>query len=130
MAKIIVRAVDAHVGALVRRRRREIKMNLTTLADAIGVLYQQVQQYEKGTNRIGSSRLVEIANVLGVPPTYFFKGAPTAVRVSAKQQDSMDYVAAFVGSKEGAALIRAFVKLPKDVRRSIANMVEKVAENE
>lgn len=130
MAKKVVRPVDGHVGARVRQRRLEVRMSQEKLADAIGLTFQQVQKYEKGTNRIGSSRLMQIANALGVPPTYFFEGAPTAVRVSAKQQDSMDYVAAFIGSKDGGALMRSFLKLPKDIQRSIVNLVDNIAKNE
>lgn len=130
MAKKVIRPVDGHVGALVRQRRLEVGMSQEKLGDAIGLTFQQVQKYEKGTNRIGSSRLMQIANALGVPPTYFFEGAPTAVRVSAKQQDSMDYVSEFIGSKDGGALMRAFLRIPKDVQRSIVNLVDKIAENE
>ena len=130
MAKKIPKPVDSHVGALVRQRRLELGMSQERLGDAMGITFQQIQKYEKGANRIGSSRLMQIANALDVPPTYFFEGAPTALRVSAKQQDSMDYVATFIGSKDGAALMRAFLKIPKDVQRSIVILVKKIAENE
>ena len=130
MTKKVAKPVDTHVGALVRQRRLELGMSQEKLGDAIGLTFQQVQKYEKGTNRIGSSRLLQIANALSVPPTYFFEGAPTAVRISAKQQNSMDYVAAFISSKDGGELMKAFVKLPKDVQRSIVNLVDKISENE
>lgn len=130
MAKKIAKPVDTHVGALVRQRRLELGMSQEKLADALGITFQQVQKYEEGSNRISASRMMQIANTLDVQPTHFFEGAPTAQRISAKNQESMDYVAAFIGSKDGGALMRAFIKLPKDVQRSIVNLVDKIAENE
>jgi transcriptional regulator with XRE-family HTH domain len=106
----------------------EIDMSQQKLGDAIGVTFQQVQKYETGFNRISSSRLMQIANA--VPPTYFFTGAPTAIKVTADEKRSMDYIADFVASKEGTALMKSFLRLPADVRRSVVNLVEKVAENE
>ena len=130
MAKKIIKPVDTHVGALVRQRRLELGMSQEKLADAIGLTFQQVQKYEKGTNRIGSSRLMQIANALGVPPTYFFDGAPSALKVSAKSQTYLNDVTAFVASDDGVALMKAFAKLPHAVRRSIVALIEKIAENE
>lgn len=65
--------VDKHVGARVRMRRMMLGMSQETLGDALGVTFQQVQKYEKGTNRIGASRLQDIANFLKVPVTFFFE---------------------------------------------------------
>lgn len=130
MAKKVIKEVDAHVGELVRERRKEIGMSQEKLGDAIGLTFQQVQKYEKGTNRISSSRLMQIANTLGVEPTYFFVGAPTATRFTAANQKTMQYVADFVASKDGNTLMKAFARLPKDVQRSVVTLVEKIAENE
>lgn len=88
MAKNFVKPVDAHVGALVRKRRTELGLSQEKLADAIGLTFQQVQKYEKGTNRISSSRLMQIASALDVPPTYFFDKAPTAAKITASEQRS------------------------------------------
>ena len=129
MAKKVIKPVDTHVGALVRARRVEIGMSQGKLGDAIGLTFQQVQKYEKGLNRIGSSRLMQIANVLDVPPTFFFQGAPTATKITASGQKSINEIAEFVASKDGMVLMQAFAKLPADVRRSIVNLVEKIAEN-
>jgi transcriptional regulator with XRE-family HTH domain len=81
MAKKDIKEVDSHVGALVRDRRMALGMSQTALGEAIGLTFQQVQKYEKGVNRIGSSRLVQIANALKVSPTFFFDGAPTALKL-------------------------------------------------
>ena len=63
---------DVLVGSRVRVRRLELGLSQTALANELGVTFQQVQKYEKGTNRIGASRLHAMARVLGVPVTYFF----------------------------------------------------------
>lgn len=130
MAKKIARPVDSHVGAKVRLRRLELGMTQENLADAIGLTFQQVQKYEKGVNRIGSSRMMQIASALNVSPEYFFEGAPTAQRLSAKSQNSMAHITEFIASKDGAALIKAFLKLPKDVQHSLVSFVTKIADNE
>jgi transcriptional regulator with XRE-family HTH domain len=72
MAKKISKPVDVYVGGRVRARRLELGMSQEKLGNAIGLTFQQVQKYEKGSNRIGSSRLMQIANALKVDPAYFF----------------------------------------------------------
>jgi transcriptional regulator with XRE-family HTH domain len=67
---------DKHVGQRVRMRRLMLGMSQEKLGDAIGLTFQQVQKYEKGTNRISSSRMQQIANVLQVAPPFFFEGVP------------------------------------------------------
>ena len=69
-------AVDKHVGARVRMRRLMLEMSQTALGDALDLTFQQVQKYEKGTNRIGASRLQHISRILQVPVSFFFDGAP------------------------------------------------------
>src|SRR5215212_7547401 len=69
---------DRHVGSRVRMRRMMLSMSQEKLGDALGLTFQQVQKYEKGTNRIGASRLQQIANILQVPVAFFFEGAPNA----------------------------------------------------
>ena len=69
---------DQHVGSRVRMRRMMLAMSQGKLGDALGLTFQQVQKYEKGTNRIGASRLQQISHILQVPVTFFFEGAPTA----------------------------------------------------
>src|SRR6185312_2919497 len=70
-------ATDSHVGMRVRLRRLTVRMSQEALGEAIGVTFQQIQKYERGTNRIGASRLHNIARVLTVPVSFFFEGAPT-----------------------------------------------------
>ena len=68
--------IDKHVGNRVRMRRMMLSMSQEKLGGALGLTFQQVQKYEKGTNRIGASRLQQIARVLSVPVPFFFEGAP------------------------------------------------------
>src|SRR5438045_3362688 len=76
MAKKAPNPTDKHVGARVRMRRKMLGMSQEKLGDALGLTFQQVQKYEKGTNRIGASRLQQIAHILQVPIEFFFEGAP------------------------------------------------------
>src|SRR5262245_23757068 len=71
-------AIDVHVGSRMRLRRMMLGMSQQTLAEAFGLTFQQVQKYEKGVNRMGSSRLHQAAHVLGVDISFFFEGAPVA----------------------------------------------------
>ena len=68
--------IDKHVGSRVRMRRMLLGMSQEKLGEALGLTFQQVQKYEKGTNRIGASRLQQISSILGVPVDFFFEGAP------------------------------------------------------
>lgn len=129
MSKNFIKEVDAHVGRLVRERRRAILMSQEKLGEVIGITFQQVQKYENGKNRISSSRLMQIGNALGVEPAYFFVGAPTATRFTSNQKE-MKYVADFVTSKEGNKLMKAFARLTKDIQRCVVTLVEKIADNE
>ncbi len=69
--------IDIHVGQRVRARRKMLGLSQTQLGQELGVTFQQVQKYERGTNRIGSSRLFRMSNSLDVPVAYFFEGAET-----------------------------------------------------
>jgi len=78
MAKKTPNPTDRHVGARVRMRRMMLGMSQEKLGDALDLTFQQVQKYEKGANRIGASRLQQISNILQVPVSFFFEGAPNA----------------------------------------------------
>ena len=69
--------VDIHVGQRMRQRRSLLGMNQSAVGEAVGLTFQQIQKYERGSNRIGSSRLFEFAKVLGVPVSYFFDEMPS-----------------------------------------------------
>ena len=125
--------IDKHVGARVRMRRLMVGMSQGKLGDALDVTFQQVQKYEKGANRIGASRLQQLARVLEVPPSFFFEGAPTGeVNVNGfHEPDSSSYVVDFLSTNEGLQLNRAFaaIKDPK-VRKKILDLVQSLAAGE
>src|ERR1700747_1389796 len=76
MAKKAPNTIDKHVGSRVRMRRMMLSMSQEKLGGALGLTFQQVQKYEKGTNRIGASPLPQISPILQVPVAFFFEGAP------------------------------------------------------
>src|ERR1700745_3256386 len=104
---------DQHVGSRVRMRRVMLKLSQTDLADGLGVSFQQVQKYEKGTNRIGASRLQQISEILQVPVSFFFEGAPHigAPPDGMKGVPSPTYVSDFLATSEGLALTKAFTRI-------------------
>jgi transcriptional regulator with XRE-family HTH domain len=75
VAKDGIHPIDRHVGFRLRLARASRKLSQTDLAKASGITFQQVQKYEKGTNRVSASRLFEFATLLGVQISYFFEGA-------------------------------------------------------
>jgi transcriptional regulator with XRE-family HTH domain len=127
VAKKLPNPIDTHVGSRVRMRRMMLGMSQAKLADAIGLTFQQVQKYEKGTNRMGSSRLQQIANILQVPVTFFFEYVPGQPKLDGSAP-SPAYVTDFLATSDGLALTKAFMQI-KDakLRRSIVNMVEEIA---
>src|SRR5205085_9817734 len=103
------------------------------LGNALGLTFQQIQKYEKGTNRVGASRLQQIAEVLQVQVSFMFEGAPgTSITTSGTREPAAPaYVADFLATADGLALTRAFTRL-KDtkLRRSIVDLVEQIAARE
>src|SRR4030088_259844 len=76
MAKKAPNPIDKHVGSRVRMRRMMVGMSQEKLGDALSLTFQQIKKYEKGTNRVGASRLQHISQILQVPVAFFFEGAP------------------------------------------------------
>jgi transcriptional regulator with XRE-family HTH domain len=125
--------VDKHVGARVRMRRLMLDMSQTKLGDALGLTFQQVQKYEKGTNRIGASRLQHISHILQVPVSFFFDGAPTlpAAPVGKDAAPSPSYVMDFLATSDGLALTKAFMGIKEPaLRRCIVKLVQQIASND
>jgi transcriptional regulator with XRE-family HTH domain len=133
MRKGPLNPIDKHVGSRVRMRRLMLDMSQSDIADALGVTFQQVQKYEKGTNRISASRLQHISQILQVPVPFFFEGAPAAsgVRPSAKgtaDAPSPAYVSDFLATSDGLALVKAFRGIEDaKLRRAIVRLVEEIA---
>ena len=124
---------DKYVGSRVRMRRIMLGMSQEKLGEALGLTFQQVQKYEKGTNRIGASRIQKISDILQVPVSFLFEGGPGS-SVSAQgfsESPSTAYVSDFLATSEGLALTRAFTRIPDaKLRRSIVDMVEQIAARE
>lgn len=127
MAKKIPNPIDTHVGSRVRMRRTMLGLTQEKLGDALNLTFQQVQKYEKGTNRIGASRLHHIADILQVPVTFFFEGGPSQSKGKG-DAPSPAYVSDFLATTDGLALTKAFMQI-KDakLRRHIVNLVEEIA---
>jgi transcriptional regulator with XRE-family HTH domain len=116
---------DQHVGARVRMRRLQLGMSQTALGDALKLTFQQVQKYEKGANRIGASRLQQIANTLQVPVSDFFENAPGISGKLKIADASLDYTTKFMASADGVALCKAFMNIKDSkLRRRIVALVE------
>jgi transcriptional regulator with XRE-family HTH domain len=125
---------DKHVGSRVRMRRMMLGMSQEKLGDALGLTFQQVQKYEKGTNRIGASRVQQIAHILQVPVSFFFEGGPTTAGGRADgmgEAPSPAYISEFLSTTDGLALTKAFMRIEDaKLRRRIVDLVEQIASRE
>jgi transcriptional regulator with XRE-family HTH domain len=125
--------VDKYVGSRVRMRRIMLGMSQEKLGEALGLTFQQVQKYEKGTNRVGASRLQQISEILQVPVSFLFDGGPSGIVNSENfgKGGSPAYISDFLATSEGLALTRAFTRIPDSkLRRSIVDLVEQIAARE
>jgi transcriptional regulator with XRE-family HTH domain len=134
MTKKAPNPIDKHVGSRVRMRRMMLGMSQEKLGDALALTFQQVQKYEKGTNRIGASRLQQISQILQVPVAFFFEGAPHlegATSESGEGAPSPTYVSDFLATSDGLSLTKAFMRIPDPkLRRRIVDLVQQIAGEE
>ncbi|HET7884757.1 MAG TPA: helix-turn-helix transcriptional regulator [Bradyrhizobium sp.] len=124
--------VDKYVGSRVRMRRIMLGMSQEKLGEALGLTFQQVQKYEKGTNRVSASRIQQITEILQVPVSFLFEGGPTSTTKADRTSEaaSPSYVSDFLATAEGLALTRAFTRISDaKLRRSIVDLVEQIAAN-
>ena len=120
--------VDVHVGARIRTRRLLVGMNQETLANALGLTFQQVQKYEGGANRVSASRLAQVAEVLGVPVSYFFSDLDP---VGAAATDSAIAAREMMQRPEAIELIRWYYAIPdQQLRQQFLDMVKAVAQSQ
>jgi len=126
--------VDVHVGSRVRYRRMIVGMSQEKLGEKMNLTFQQIQKYEKGTNRIGASRLFQLSKILDVPVGYFFEdafpnSAPAPALHGMHEPEQETYLLDFLNSREGLDLNRAFAKIqdPK-VRRRVIDLVRALSE--
>lgn len=123
--------IDRYVGSRVRMRRIMLGMSQEKLGKALGLTFQQIQKYEKGTNRVGASRIQQISDVLNVPVSFLFEGGPGTSRAADEPEEASPNVSDFLATSEGLALAGAFTRIadPK-LRRSIVDLVEQIVANE
>ena len=127
--------VDVHVGSRVRIRRVMEGLSQEKLGKLMGLTFQQIQKYEKGTNRVGASRLYEISQILSVPVQFFFDELPVEDGCEQapgfSESDSESNFLDFLGSREGIELNRAFQRIsdPK-IRRNVIELVRAMADKE
>ena len=130
MAKKAPNPIDKHVGSRVRMRRMMLGMSQEKFGDSLGLTFQQVQKYEKGTNRIGASRLQQISLILQVPVAFFFEASPPPPGkiYGVSEAASPEYVTNFLASSDGLKLVKAFTRVPSAaLRRRIVDLVEEMA---
>jgi transcriptional regulator with XRE-family HTH domain len=126
-------ATDKHVGARVRMRRMMLGMSQSKIADAVNLTFQQIQKYEKGTNRVSASRMQQFAAILDVPVSFFFEGAPAAQviggdKVSGDGVVTPTYIADFLASRNGQSIIEAFSRIKdRNLQHSIVALLEEIA---
>ena len=106
-----ITAVDKHVASRVRMRRMMLGMSQEKLGEALDLSYQQVQKYEKGSNRIGASHLQHLAHILQVPVAFFFEGSPHSGQAPNADAPSPDYVSEYLATSDGLALTKAFTRI-------------------
>ena len=115
--------VDKYVGSRVRMRRIMLGMSQEKLGEALGLTFQQVQKYEKGTNRVGSGRLLRISRILEVPVTALFEGS--GVDGNSAENATLDLIA----EPQSMRLVQAFSEIgDADVRTSLVQLVERIAD--
>lgn len=128
------RPVDAHVGTRLKLRRTLVGMSQEKLGEKVGLTFQQIQKYERGANRIGSSRLFEFSQILDVPVSFFFDEMPDDVVEGAMSSDNIaaDIEAAADGDpltrRETLELVRSYYRIEDpNVRKRIYELVKSVS---
>jgi len=128
-------AVDAHVGARLRQRRTLLGLSQEKLGEAIGLTFQQVQKYERGTNRISASRLYDLSQALEIDVNYFFDDMPDQIAASgrlhpqaAERQGEEAFHRDPMSKRETLELVRAYYRIERaDLRKRLFEMTKAIA---
>lgn len=131
--------VDSHVGKRLRLRRTMMGLSQEAVAKAVGITFQQVQKYEKGTNAMNASRLYEFARFMGVPVAYFFEGLDEFAAIpsddskygfSESESERFLHNKTPVSDRESLEIMKAFKRIREQVvRKRLADLVRAIAEN-
>lgn len=123
---------DVYVGGRIRLRRKMAGLSQERLGNLLGITFQQIQKYEKGTNRVGASRLQAIAGILEVPVSYFFEQQDGPVVLDGIASPMRDEpFTRFVSSSEGIALNKAFLSIRNPrVRKSLISLAKSLADGD
>ena len=128
--------VDVHVGARLRLRRTLLGMSQSTLGDAVGLTFQQIQKYERGSNRIGCSRAYEFSRILDVPVSFFFDDMAEELkthegRFEAGVRDKGAHEPDQLARRETLELVRAYYQIdcPK-ARKRVFELVKTMGKME
>jgi transcriptional regulator with XRE-family HTH domain len=117
--------MDVHVGGRIRLRRTLLGMNQEQLGLALGCSFQQIQKYERGTNRVVASRLHDIANVLDVPVSFFFDDAPAETAVKARTESEN-----LMSRREARQIVRAYYAIPNhQIRKNLFELIAEVGDD-
>ena len=120
---------DVELGKRIRLRRVEQHISQSELADELGVSFQQVQKYEKGVNRVGASRLQQIATALDAPVTFFYDDDGLGKRASDGKREVESLL--FLDSSFSLRLLRAYASVKNQkVQRQFVSLIESIAANE
>ena len=112
--------IDRHVGSQIKARRKEVGLSQERLGDAMGLTFQQIQKYESGANRVGSSRLYDLSTILSKPISYFFEGLePKPSEATDPKDDDL------LRRKDNIELVRAYYKIPNPAaRRGVYELIK------
>lgn len=133
--KKVPNPIDVAVGQRVRMRRVMLDMTQEQLGEKLGITFQQVQKYEKGMNRIGASRLQQIAQILSVPVSFFFEEQRSVpmpgYQAGLAEEGEAGYTGSEASSSDGLALAKAFSRISDPrVRRRVIDLVETLADSQ
>jgi len=127
--------VDQYVGGRLRLRRKLLGMSQADLAKGLKLTFQQVQKYERGANRVGSSRLYDLSRVLDIPITYFFDDMPNAVQDKSPSRlmglahpPTVDYEPDPMAKRETLELVRAYYRIADPaLRKRLFELIKSIA---
>ena len=118
---------DVHIGQRIRERRMTLRISQEKLGDALGLTFQQVQKYEKGTNRVSAAILQKIAGILSAPIIWFYEGSPGATDLTSGTEIVFDHGSAFLSTRDGVAIAEAWPLIEPGARKRLLDLIRALA---